>query len=109
GERERSLVEAAHREARAPLEDQPLPPAEAATIHHSELAEAKPGDTLSQEWNLYRREVAQLLAEGHEGKFVLIKNDAIIGIFAGEDAAFAHGYKAFMREAFLVHQIRERE
>jgi hypothetical protein len=42
-------------------------------VHYTELAKAKQGDTFFHEWNGYRREVGRLLAEGQEGRHVLIK------------------------------------
>src|SRR5207247_2194922 len=51
------------------------------TIPYTELPPAQPGNPLATEWELFRREVGRLLAEGHEGKTVLIKDDNIIGIY----------------------------
>ena len=42
------------------------------SIPHTELPAAKPCEELATEWNTYRREVGRLLAEGQDGKFVLI-------------------------------------
>src|SRR5262245_30931849 len=105
----RPLVEAIHAEARARLAGETLPRSEAGTIHYTELSEAPAGDALFHEWNTYRLEIARLLAEGHEGKFVVVKDSTIVGIFQDEQSALAHGHQSFPRQAFLVHQIRERE
>jgi hypothetical protein len=105
----RSLVEAAHRAAIERLAGQPLPEPAQATIHYTELPEAKAGEALGREWNTYRREAGRLLAEGHDGKYVLIKEEMILGFFDSEDTARAEGSKRFPRQPFLVHQIRERE
>src|SRR5258705_169396 len=51
------------------------------TIPYTELAAAEPGSPLAVEWEFYRREVGRLLAEGNEGRFVLIKGEAVIGLF----------------------------
>ena len=51
------------------------------TIHWTELAEATPGSRIATEWNFYRRQVGRLLAEGHEGKWVLVKGEEIVGIW----------------------------
>src|SRR5262245_36766289 len=68
------------------------------TVHCAQLPEAKPGEALSLEWNTYRREVQQLLAAGHEGKFVLIKDQAIIGLYATENEAVKAGYQRYLRQ-----------
>jgi hypothetical protein len=105
----RELVERIHREAAANYGDQPLRPSEPETIHYSELAEATPGSPLCKEWNFYRREVARLLAEGNEGKHVLIKGEEIIGIWDTFEEAMGAGYERFLGQPFLVQQIQERE
>lgn len=47
----------------------------------SELPEAGPDDPRAAEWNCYRREVARLLEEGHEGKWVFIRGDQVVGVY----------------------------
>src|SRR5437868_3856214 len=75
-ERERTLIEKIHRQAVEPYrQSPPLPPVEPPTIPCTELPEAKPDSPLYHEWNYYRREVGRLLAEGQEGRFVLIKGE----------------------------------
>jgi len=90
----RSLVETMHRQAIEQLAGRP-PTGEPAAIPHTELAEAKPDDVFFHEWNTYRKEVGSLLAEGHEGRFILIKKDAIVGIFDYEETALAEGAERF--------------
>jgi hypothetical protein len=77
----------------------------ATQIHYTELPPSPPG-TERLEWETYRREVGRLLAEGHEGKHVLIKHDAIIGIYDTDDEAMTEGYQRYSNEGFLVHQIQ---
>ena len=101
----RQLVEKMNREALESLRGRPLPPVEGPAIHCSELAEAKPGEALGKEWNSYRREVGRLLAEGHEGRHVLIKGEEIIGIYDTWDAARKAGLKRYLLEPFFVHPI----
>ncbi len=57
----------------------PSPAAAAPTIPYTELPAAKADSPLYQEWNLYRSAVGRLLAEGQEGRFVLIKGEHIVG------------------------------
>ena len=48
------------------------------TIHHTELQPFRPGETLAVEWEVYRREVGRFLAEGYEGKHVLIEKPSVL-------------------------------
>jgi hypothetical protein len=79
------------------------------TIHYTELPEPDVHSPLRQEWNTYRRDAGRLLAEGHAGKFVLIKDDAIEGIFDTWHAAHGEGLKRFLLQPMLVKQILARE
>ncbi len=105
----RALVEALHREAAEQARGQPPRPAERPTIHYTDLPEAPPGDVLCQEWNTYRREVGRLLAEGHEGQFVLIKGERIVSIHESWDAARETGLRLYLLEPHLVQQVRANE
>lgn len=78
-------------------------------IPYSQLPASKPGDAFFDEWNTYCREAGRLLAEGHEGKHVLIKGKEIVGLFETWDAARKAGLKAFLLEPFFVHCIRTLE
>ena len=104
------LVARIHREAWERYRQQPPPPpSPPPTIHYTELPASKPGEPLAEEWETYRREVGRLLAEGNEGRFILIKGQQIIGIWDREEDALATAYQKFLLQPFLVHQILERE
>lgn len=98
-----------HREAAAQAGRADLSPHAAPTVHFSELPEAEPDSPLYQEWNLYRREAARLLAEGGEGRHVLIKGGRIVGLWETHDEAMIAGYQQFPGQPFLVHEVQERE
>ena len=82
------------------------PLSERTTIPCTELPELATASPLIQEWNTYRHEVQRLLAEGHEGEFVLIKGDAIIGFYETWDSPRTEGLNRFLLDPFLVHQIQ---
>jgi hypothetical protein len=103
------LVYRMHREAAEHLRGQPLPEVRRPTIHYTELPNAKPGDTLYHEWTTYCREVGRWLAEGHEGKWVLIKGETVLGLYDTRQAARAEGLRRYLMESFLVHQIQTEE
>jgi hypothetical protein len=84
----------------------PLPPVKRPTIHYTQLPEAKPGDDFFLEWNTYRREVGRLLAEGHEGKWVLIKGETVVGVYNSFDEAVAEGGRRFSLDLYMVDQIQ---
>ena len=76
-------------------------------IHWTELPEDTSGSPNAVDSNFYRRVVGRLLAEGHEGRWVLIKNEEIIGIWDTRKEAFAVADERFLLQPVLVHQIRE--
>jgi hypothetical protein len=100
----REVVERRRREAITPP-----PPQEPPTIHFSELPETRPDSPLYHEWNYYRRIIGRLLTEGHEGKWLLIKNEEIIGIWDSEADANALRLERFLMQPVLMKQILTRE
>jgi hypothetical protein len=105
-----ALVEKIHREAIEQGRVQRLPPSAAPKgVHYTELPEAKPGTPLADEWNTYRQEVGRWLAEGQEGRHVLIKGVEVIGIYDTSEEARAEGLKRYLLQPFFVHPIRTEE
>lgn len=84
-------------------------PGERPAIHFSELPEPAPGSPLTTEWNFYRREVGRLLAEGHEGHWVLIKGAEIVGIWEAEEDANRVRIERFSTQPVLMHCVRTHE
>jgi hypothetical protein len=79
------------------------------TIHYTQLQRDTRNGPLSTEWNTYLDELPRLLAEGHEGKFVLIKGNQVIGLFETWDDARREGQDRFFMQAMFIHQIRTEE
>ncbi len=105
-----ALVEQVHREAIEQARVQPPPPGERPTgTHYTQLAEAQHGEPLAEEWNTYRRAVGHWLAQGLEGRHVLIKRADIIGIYGTSDEAMEEGLKRYLGQPFFVHLIRTEE
>jgi len=75
-------------------------------IHYTELPDAKPDDVYFDEWNTFRRELPRLLAEGHEGKFALLKGPEVIGIYDTWEAGRLAGLQKYLLQGFLVQPIR---
>jgi hypothetical protein len=91
-------------------QQEPPPPAPPPrTIHYTELPEDTSQRPCATEWNYYRREVGRLLAEGHEGKWVLIKGEEIIGIWDSRDEAEGMALKRYLMQDVLIRQILSRE
>jgi hypothetical protein len=86
-----------------------LPAQEPATIDYTELPDSSLDSPIAREWNLYRREIGRLLADGQENRCVLIKDDCIIGIWNTEDDARAVALQRFMMQPCLIQQVRRRE
>ena len=62
---------------------------------------------LAKELETYRRELPRLLQE-HEGEFVLIHGDCVVGFWPTEDAGYAAGCERFV-DPFLVRQVQKTE
>jgi hypothetical protein len=92
--------------AESPPDMTPNPPP---MVHYTELPDAKPDNPLYREWNFYRREAGRLLGEGNANRHVLVKGETIVGVWETHDEAMIAGYRLFPGQAFLVHQIQERE
>ena len=101
----RQLVE----EERARVQPQVMPTPERPTLHFTELPEDFSNGPISWEWNFYRAEVGRLLADGHEGKWVLIKGEEIIGIFDTEAEADQIRVRRFQMQSVLLKQILVQE
>jgi hypothetical protein len=78
-------------------------------IHYSELKPVPPEMHLSTEFATYLREAPRLLAEGYEGKHVLIKGNQILGFFDTRGEGLAAGYRHSLDESFLVRHIQTYE
>jgi len=79
------------------------------SIHFTELPESTPDSPIATEWNFYREQVGRLLTEGHAGKWVLIKGEAIIGIWDAEEGADQVRLQRFSMQHVLLKQICVRE
>ncbi len=84
-------------------------PKGSSTIPWTELPPATPGSALEAEVETYRREVGRLLAEGQEGKYVLIKGAEIVGIYETWEEAQQVGLDRYLLEAHMVRPILSRE
>jgi hypothetical protein len=69
------------------------------------LPDMAPGSQIEAEWNCFRRERPRLLAEGHEGRWVLIKGEEIVGVFDTWREARRAGLQQFGLVPMLVQQL----
>jgi hypothetical protein len=103
---ESELVELLRREETARVSHQPpSPPPLQQTIYHTELPEDTSDSPGARDWNCYRREVGRLLAEGHEGKWVLVKGGEILGIWDIRDEAKAAALERYLMQPVLLRQV----
>lgn len=63
---------------------------------------------LKQEYETYQAHKEELLAK-HEGQFVLIRENEIVGVFASYDDALKAGLNKFGNVPFLVKKIERDE
>ena len=102
---ERLMREVAEGKSPRPLAaPKPLP-----TIHHTELKEDLSDGPLARPWNVYVREVGKLLADGHEGKWVLIADEEIVGVFEDRREATILAYSTYRGRSPMIHQVSEAE
>lgn len=109
---DRELLERLKREERERIIANPPPmppPVTLPTLHYTELPEDTSEGGISREWNFYRREVGRLLAEGHEGRWVLIKGEEIIGIWDTMEEVDRVRLERYFMQAVLMKQILVRE
>ena len=71
-----------------------------AAIHYTEL----PTDS-DPDWSAYLREAGRLIAEGSEGRWVLIHGGGVAGVFETESEAANAASTRFPGERVLLHQI----
>src|SRR5438105_4512709 len=69
---------AAHRCRRFPSQRSPLM-TEVTQAELDALGDLPPGSALETEWRTFKRELPRLLEEGHEGEWVLIKENQVLG------------------------------
>jgi hypothetical protein len=78
-------------------------------IHYTQLGPLPPGHTFEKERCVYLREMPRWLAEGQEGRFVLIKGEEVIGFWDTRSAALNAGRQRFGMVPVYVSEIREWE
>jgi hypothetical protein len=79
------------------------------TIHYAQMAEPPTSSPIYRESQTFRRELPRLLAEGHEGKWALIKGDEIIRLCETLDEGYRAGRDLYLFQPFLVQPVRERQ
>jgi hypothetical protein len=64
--------------------------------------------TLQRELDTFRRRLREFLQE-HDGEYVLIKGDDVIGFWRNEDQAVAEGDRRFLLQPFMVKKVQSYE
>ena len=73
-------------------------------LNEPDMPADQPG---AAEFNVFKREVAQLIAEGHKGRFALIKGDCILSsVWDTQRDAIQAGRERFGSEPFTVQEIQ---
>src|SRR5260370_11884640 len=78
------------------------------TMPGRELPPLAAGTPPAEEGECHRREVVLLVAQGYEGRHVLITGSKIMGLFTTREEAMRAGERSGC-PGFLVHQVREYE
>jgi hypothetical protein len=64
---------------------------------------------LEKELEIYHSQLPKLLADGNEGKFVLIHRESVVDVFGAYEDAIKEGYAKFGLKPFLVKRIQAME
>jgi hypothetical protein len=105
----REGAEQIQRQAGEPHAVPPLTSCQPRTLAYTDLPDGRADSPITNEWNFYRREVGDLLANGHENRWVLIKGQEIIGIWDTEEDARAVALQKYLMQPCLIQQVRSRE
>ncbi|MFB3880551.1 MAG: hypothetical protein ACE149_04770 [Armatimonadota bacterium] len=73
-----------------------------------QCAQATGVEALKDELAFYERNKPEFLLE-HEGKFVLIKDSQLIGVFESAEQAYAEGLDKLGNVPFLIKQVAREE
>ncbi len=95
-----------HPQAVEPLRERPT---ELPAVPCAQLPAGAADSPLRIEWDFYRRVVGRLLTEGHEGKWLLIKDEEVVGIWDTEADADAIRRERFFMQPVLMKQVLARE
>jgi hypothetical protein len=60
-----------------------------------------------KDYEFFLRELPRLLAENHEGQFVLIRYEELLKFFVNMDDALLHGYRTYGPGNFIIQEIRD--
>jgi len=77
------------------------------TIHYTKMPEPPADSSTYRDVMAFRRELPRLLAEGNEGKWALIKDAEIVGVYDTLDEGHWDGRKRFLLEPFILQPVRE--
>ncbi len=64
------------------------------------------GQPFAQEWKTFKREVSRLLAEGHRGRFAVIKGNEIVSIWDTVRDAEQAARERFGPETLFVQEVQ---
>jgi hypothetical protein len=65
-------------------------------------------EAIAEEIATYRARLSEMVRE-HEGEFVLIKGNEVVGFFADDSLAIREGYRRFGVVPLLVKQVKAHE
>lgn len=66
-------------------------------------------EKLKQELEYFKSIIPDLIQKGNEGRFVLIKNNDLAGIYTTEQTAFEEGLRRWGNTPFLIAKISKVE
>jgi hypothetical protein len=82
-------------------------PIERPMLHWTEVPAPPADSNLHHDYKVFCRELPRLLAEGHAGKFVVIKDGSLLGPFVSRREALYAGVERFPQQHFLLQPVLE--
>jgi hypothetical protein len=71
------------------------------------MAEPSADSPVYEEVKTFDRELPRLLAEGHEGKWALIKGPEVVGLFETFEEGHRVGLELYLNQPFIVQPVSE--
>lgn len=64
---------------------------------------------LEREIGTYYRELPRLIADGHEGRYALIRDEELVSVWDTLDDAMQAGHERFGFQRFMTQKIRSKD
>lgn len=77
-------------------------------VYSAQLPNSFSSDEITGDWDFHRREASHLLVAGQQGRWVIISQASIIGVWDTEEQAQRAAGEHALTQPYLLHQVQER-